>query len=101
MIARDAPVALLIGDYDFAIVDLRARAVLSRIDRRASPENIAIDDSGKLIAVGTSGGALLMRLDSAELRGRLCAEKGRNLDNAEWSKYLPGESWKPVCPNWD
>ncbi|MCO1655609.1 WD40 repeat domain-containing protein [Pseudonocardia humida] len=51
-----------------------------------------------LVATTYGGEVLRWDLDAAALRERLCGIVGRDLDPAEWARYLPDRPQQPVCP---
>lgn len=38
--------------------------------------------------------------DIAAVRTRICDLVGRNLTRAEWQQWLPGQSYRRICPQW-
>ncbi|WP_214401591.1 WD40 repeat domain-containing protein [Pseudonocardia lacus] len=51
-----------------------------------------------LVATTYTGEVLRWDLDVPALRERLCGIVGRDLDPAEWARYLPDRPQEPVCP---
>ena len=53
---------------------------------------------GQLYTASTDGTLRQWLLTSAELAKRACQVAGRNLDQAEWARFRPGESCRATCP---
>jgi type II secretory pathway pseudopilin PulG len=96
--------AVLIGGEDFIIEDLAARSILARARLRSgggpSEENLSVSADGKLVALGISTGALLLRLDAQESLRYLCSQHGTNLSRSEWPQFMGDLPWKPTCAGW-
>jgi WD40 repeat protein len=43
---------------------------------------------------------LVWNLDTREWEKAACRTAGRNLTEAEWNQYFPGEEYRPTCPEW-
>jgi WD40 repeat protein/DNA-binding SARP family transcriptional activator/energy-coupling factor transporter ATP-binding protein EcfA2 len=54
-------------------------------------------DGRRVIAAFSSGVAAIWNVDPAAWETRACAVAHRNLRRAEWSNYLPGQSFRNVC----
>ncbi|HEY1740637.1 MAG TPA: hypothetical protein VGI86_18125, partial [Acidimicrobiia bacterium] len=54
-------------------------------------------DGEHLASTGYDGTVRVWDLDTAPLVARACTMAGRNLTRAEWTQYLPGRPYQPVC----
>jgi WD40 repeat protein len=65
---------------------------------------VAFGNDGTGLASGGANGTvtiwdpLLLSNDFEAWRGRLCRLAGRNLTEAEWARFLPGERYRTTCP---
>jgi WD40 repeat protein/transcriptional regulator with XRE-family HTH domain len=59
----------------------------------------AFEPTGKgLLVVDDHGNGFTWPTSLAAWEQRACAVAGRNLTRAEWTRYLPGHPYTPVCP---
>jgi WD40 repeat protein/DNA-binding SARP family transcriptional activator len=62
---------------------------------------LAFDADGKhLYASSTDGTIRRWDVDPNSWRERICDIAGRNLTQAEWAQYLPGEPYQITCEQW-
>ena len=67
-------------------------------DMTGSRLSMAFSPTGKMLAIGSDFGSLIIwRLDPTEWRVTACQIAGRNLSQAEWVQYLPGETYHQTC----
>ena len=63
-----------------------------------------VADGSALVVAHVDGTVSLWRSflwgDPDRLVARLCEAVGRNLTRAEWTEYLPGESYRKTCDGW-
>jgi len=57
------------------------------------------DGSGMVMST-TNGHAVAWNLDIAHWTDTACRLAGRNLTQAEWTRYLPAEPYRSTCPQW-
>ena len=59
---------------------------------------LAYNSNGTKLVSGSYDGAVAeWDLSTESLRRRLCAIAGRELQPSEWSRFLPGWSYRPIC----
>ncbi len=62
---------------------------------------LTISPDGKTaITTAHSGEVQRWHIDPAWWHERACAIAGRNLTQAEWAQYVPGEPYRATCPEW-
>jgi WD40 repeat protein len=57
-------------------------------------------DSRNLYSSSTDGTIRRWDVDPNSWRERICDIAGRNLTQAEWAQYLPGEPYQITCEQW-
>lgn len=57
-------------------------------------------DSNTLASGSQAGTVILWDLDVEAWKARACELAGRNLAEAEWQKYFPGEEYRLTCPQY-
>lgn len=57
-------------------------------------------DGQTAVTAAASGELQLWHIDPVWWRERACAIAGRNLTQAEWAQYLPGEDYHVTCAAW-
>lgn len=70
------------------------------------PGPVSFSPDGHILATGSkwnpaliaATGITLWDVNSAEWAGQLCQIAGRDLTRAEWSTYVPGHPYQPICP---
>ena len=59
------------------------------------------DSNSTLLAIGNQRGSVtLWNMEPEFWLEQACASAGRNLTQAEWSKYFPGEPYRSTCSQW-
>jgi WD40 repeat protein/ABC-type Mn2+/Zn2+ transport system ATPase subunit len=62
---------------------------------------IAFDPTGRVLAsAGDDSTILLWNTDAASLVQRACEIAGRNLSQAEWLEFFPGQAYHSTCSQW-
>ena len=67
-------------------------AGLSSVTRPGTPEG------GRVLVNETSSGNDLVTITPSVLIGRVCAQVGDPITEAQWRQYLPGMPYRPPCP---
>jgi WD40 repeat protein/class 3 adenylate cyclase len=63
------------------------------------PGNLAFTPNGhRLIIISPTGLITLWNPSPAAWDAQACRVAGRDITHAEWNKYVPGRSYRPVCP---
>jgi len=57
-------------------------------------------DGQTAVTTAYSGELQLWQIDPVWWRERACAIAARNLTQAEWAQYLPGETYHVTCAAW-
>jgi hypothetical protein len=95
-----SPLALLVGERDLVLVDLESQQIRARLPGGNSPEQVALNDKGDLLAFSENGKIRVARLDPKALAAHLCTQPGRNLDKMQWARYVGNRAWQSSCPEW-
>ena len=66
------------------------------------PDTLSADigPDGKTLVLGTASGVQVWDLDVSLWAEKTCEAAGRNLTEAEWTKYFPGSDYEATCPQW-
>jgi len=63
--------------------------------------SVAFSPDGKTLASGSLDGTILLwDVSSESWQARVCQRAGRNLTQAEWTRYFGGESCHKTCAQW-
>jgi hypothetical protein len=57
-----------------------------------------VPNSQHVLAVYATGDALVWDVDPERWKRQACAVAGRNLTRDEWDEFLPGRTYRAVCP---
>jgi len=93
-------VALLRDDGKVALWDLEKQASIG--SSFAPPEATAAFPApdGKSLLVASDETTILWDLDTKLWAEKACLAAGRNLTEAEWTKYFPGRDYEATCQRW-
>ena len=89
------------GAGDLSIWDLDSRRLLSP-PFQAAPGRVTaiIPGSGGYLVASADGSLSRWTADPAKIREELCRAAGRNLSEAEWRQFVPGEPYRRTCEQW-
>jgi WD40 repeat protein len=63
-------------------------------------QTVTFDPDGRWVTSGSRDGTVWVWLwRSEDLIEEACARMPRNLTQEEWERYLPGEDYRPTCPD--
>ena len=74
--------------------DWGARARRDAVERSAKRRAAALACHGEVTVVEW------LDLDTNLWAEKVCFAAGRNLTEAEWTKYFPGRDYQVACPQW-
>lgn len=100
---RSTETLLAVGDADNGVTlwDIGSRQVLGRpLTDADTVWSIAFSGDGAIMATGAkSGGVTIWDMDVRSWREQACVVAGRNLrEDDEWPRYMPGETYRKICP---
>jgi WD40 repeat protein len=82
----------------FATSTLQQEGATLDTDQRASSTATFEPRSNSLLVINDHGNGFTWPMSLTAWEQRACAVAGRNLTPGEWSRYLPGQGYTPVCP---
>ncbi len=82
------------------LIDAKAHEPIGPVLTQVAGTGSVFSHDGKTIGTQGPNGGVLMSVDPAEWRAAACALAGRNLSAAEWTRYLPGRTPHPICPQY-
>jgi DNA-binding SARP family transcriptional activator/WD40 repeat protein len=82
----------------FATSTLQQEGATLNTDQRAASTATFEPRSNSLLVVNDHGNGFTWPMSPTAWAQRACAVAGRNLTPGEWSRYLPGRGYAPVCP---
>ncbi|HEY1515221.1 MAG TPA: WD40 repeat domain-containing protein [Solirubrobacteraceae bacterium] len=94
------------SDQTAVIWDLRTRLGQPVTGHDNAVTSVAYSPDGRTLASADSSGMILLSpavpavSNPETIYARLCSVARRNLTRAEWREYLPGQSYRKVCPNY-
>src|SRR5208282_2948153 len=93
--------AWICADGTTKVWDLRENRLLGTLpdSEPGLDGGIAFSNDSKLLGVsGPDGTVLIWNLDEKSWTSQACAIAGRDLTQAEWDQYVPGEKRRETCP---
>jgi DNA-binding SARP family transcriptional activator/WD40 repeat protein len=90
--SRDGAVKL------FATSTLQQEGATLNTDQRAASTATFEPRNNSLLVINDHGNGFTWPMSITAWEQRACAVAGRNLTPGEWSGYLPGQGYTPVCP---
>ena len=82
----------------FATSTLQQEGATLNTDQRAASTATFEPRSNSLLVINDHGNGFTWPMSLTAWEQRACAVAGRNLTPREWSRYLPGQGYTPVCP---
>ena len=82
----------------FATSTLQQEGATLNTDQRAASTVTFEPRSNSLLVINDHGNGFTWPMSLTAWEQRACAVAGRNLTPGEWSRYLPGQGYTPVCP---
>jgi WD40 repeat protein len=82
----------------FATSTLQQEGTTLNTDQRAASTATFEPRGNSLLVINDHGNGFTWPMSLAAWEQRACAVAGRNLTPVEWSRYLPGQGYMPVCP---
>jgi DNA-binding SARP family transcriptional activator/WD40 repeat protein len=82
----------------FATSTLQQEGATLNTDQRAASTATFEPRNNSLLVINDHGNGFTWPMSLTAWKQRACAVAGRNLTPGEWSRYLPGQSYTPVCP---
>jgi DNA-binding SARP family transcriptional activator/WD40 repeat protein len=82
----------------FATSTLQQEGATLNTDQRAASTATFEPRSNSLLVINDHGNGFTWPMSLTVWEQRACAVAGRNLTPKEWSRYLPGQRYTPVCP---
>ncbi|MGE0601182.1 MAG: hypothetical protein AB7J35_17490 [Dehalococcoidia bacterium] len=67
---------------------------------RGKSDEVFLAPDASFLATSSDGATVVWDLDVSLWAEKTCAAAGRNLTEAEWTKYFPGRSYESTCPQW-
>jgi WD40 repeat protein len=103
---RDRTLASAGSDQTAIVWDLRTRLGEPLTGHDNAVTSVAYSPDGRTLASADSSGTILLSPalpavnDPADLYQRLCGVARRNLTQAEWRDFIPGQSYRKICPDY-
>jgi len=98
--ANGRTLALLRGDGKVTVLDLEKEASIgSSFAPPGATAAFPAPDSKSLL-VASDETTILWNLDTKLWAEKVCLAAGRNLTEAEWTKYFPGRDYQSTCQRW-
>lgn len=82
----------------FVTSTLQQEGATLNTDQRAASTATFEPRSNSLLVINDHGIGYTWPMSLTAWEQRACAVAGRNLTPGEWSRYLPGQGYTPVCP---
>ena len=82
----------------FATSTLQQEGATLNTDQRAASTATFEPRGNSLLVINDHGNGFTWPMSLTAWEQRACAVAGRNLTPGEWSRYLPGQGYTPVCP---
>ncbi|MEP7217243.1 MAG: WD40 repeat domain-containing protein [Anaerolineaceae bacterium] len=89
------------GEGIVEVWDLEKQEKIGSTFAAAGPANAAwISADGSKVTVVSDQAVVIWDLDTAKWPEKVCFAAGRNLTEAEWTKYFPGREYEVTCSQW-